>query len=190
MTDRPEKTIRPEAEPEDVAAEHGDPGEAEISVDEQAELAHREQLTAKMRGGANWFFWIAGLSIANTVILLMEGDRHFVVGLGITQLVNGVALAFAQQAPETAMIGKVVAFVITLLASAVVAAFGFGARRGMAWLFTLGMALYFLDGLLFLLFQDWMSVGFHLFALYCMFGGLRAARELNGLDRIVLAEAD
>jgi hypothetical protein len=179
------------AEPEEILTPDDGVEEDEASSEEAARLAHLAQLTAKMRNGANWFFWIAGLSIANTVILLMEGDRHFVVGLGITQLINAVALAFAQQAPETAMVGKVVAFVITLLASAVVAAFGFGARRGMTWLFIVGMGLYFLDGLLFILFQDWMSVGFHLFALWCMSGGLRASWELNALDRgVVTAQAD
>ena len=186
MTDQPDQT----EEPAEVVADHGGGEESGASAPEQALLAHREQLEAKIRSGANWFFWIAGLSVVNTLILLSEGDRHFVVGLGITQLVNAVALAFVKQAPESAMIAKAVAFVVTLLASAVVMAFGFGARRGMTWLFILGMGLYFLDGLLFILFQDWMSVGFHLFALWCMFGGLSAARELNGLDRVAVAEAD
>jgi hypothetical protein len=164
--------------------------ERELSHEETALLAHREQLEAKMRSGANWFFWIAGLSVVNTVILLMEGDRHFVVGLGITQLVNGIALAIAKQNPETATIGKAVAFVLTLLVSTVVGAFGLGARRGWAWIFILGMVLYLVDGLLFILFEDWMSVGFHLFALWGIFGGLRASRELKAMDFVAVAAAD
>src|SRR5262245_59525167 len=111
---------RAEVAPEDAGAD-----EEQSSPEEQALLAHRAQLAAKMRHGANWFLLIAGLSVANTVILLMEGNRHFVVGLGITQLVNVLALAIAKQAPEAATTGKVVALVVTLLASAVVAAFAF-----------------------------------------------------------------
>jgi hypothetical protein len=185
MSDRSD----PLAQPEEVSARSGSLDEPEHSPGEQSVLVRREQLAAKMRGGANWFFWIAGLSVANTAILLMEGDRHFVVGLGITQLVNAIALEIAKQAPETATAGKVVALVVTLLASAVVTAFAFGARRGMAWLFILGMILYFFDGLLFILFGDWLSLGFHLFALWGIFGGLRAARELNALP-LAAAEAD
>jgi hypothetical protein len=175
---------------EEVPESQGIEDQPELSHEETALIAHQEQLAAKMRNGANWFFWIAGLSVVNTVILLMEGDRHFVVGLGITQLVNGIALAIAKQNPETATIGKAVAFVITLLISAVVGAFALGARRGWGWIFILGMALYFLDGLLFILFQDWMSVGFHLFALWGIFGGMRASRELRAMDFVAVAEAD
>jgi len=177
------------AEPND-APEREELLEADDSAQEQALLAHREQLTAKMRNGGNWFFWIAGLSIVNTVILLAEGDRQYMVGLGVTQFVNGFALAMAKQAPDIGAGAKIAAFVFTLLASAVVAAFGFGARRGLTWLFALGMGLYLFDGLLLAVFQDWLSAGFHLFALACMFGGLRAARELNALDRAAVTAAD
>jgi hypothetical protein len=178
------------AGPDDVAPEHEEVLEADESAEEQALLAHRGQLTAKMKNGGNWFFWIAGLSVVNTVILLAEGDRQYMVGLGVTQFVNGFALAMAKQAPETTTAAKVAALVFTLMASAVVAAFGFGARRGLTWLFAIGMGLYLFDGLLLAAFQDWLSAGFHLFALGCMFGGLRAARELNALDRAAVAEAD
>jgi hypothetical protein len=177
------------AEPND-APEHEEVLETDDSAQEQALLAHRAQLTAKLRNGGNWFFWIAGLSIVNTVILLAEGDRQYMVGLGVTQFVNGFALAMAKQAPDTAAGAKIAAFVFTLMASAVVAAFGFGAKRALTWLFALGMGLYLFDGLLLAVFQDWLSAGFHLFALACMFGGLRAARELNTLDSAALAEAD
>ena len=177
------------AEPND-AQEHEEVLEADDSAQEQTVLAHREQLTARMRNGGNWFFWIAGLSIVNTVILLAQGDRQYMVGLGVTQFVNGFALAMVKQAPDIGAGAKIAAFVFTLMASSVVGAFAFGAKRGLTWLFALGMGLYLFDGLLLAVFQDWLSAGFHLFALACMFGGLRAARELNALDRAARAEAD
>jgi len=80
--------------------------------------------------------------------------------------------------------------VVTVMVPAVVTVFGFGARRGMSWVFVLGMSLYFLDGALCLLLGGWMSVAFHLLALFGILGGLRAARELNVLDQVVVAEAD
>src|SRR5437588_12623571 len=67
-------------------------GEHEQSPEDVAALARQQELEAHMRRGANWFFWIAGLSVVNAVISLAEGNRHFVVGLGITEIINGVAV--------------------------------------------------------------------------------------------------
>jgi hypothetical protein len=41
------------------------------------------------------------------------------------------------------------------------------------------MVLYGLDGLLFLIVQDWLSFGFHVFALFCIFGGYRSLKNLR-----------
>jgi hypothetical protein len=42
--------------------------------------------------------------------------------------------------------------------------------------------LYALDGLLFLLVQDWLSLAFHAFALFCIFGGHSALKRLRQLQ--------
>jgi hypothetical protein len=42
------------------------------------------------------------------------------------------------------------------------------------------MVLFALDGGIFLLTQDWIGVGFHIFVLYCLFRGFKACRELKG----------
>lgn len=164
--------------------------ENELSHDDAAALAHYQQLEAQLRTGANWFFWIAALSVVNSIIVLAEGDRSFVIGLGITQVVNGIAIVIGQNNPDMATVLKAAAVVVTCLAAAVVATFGFGARRRMSWVFILGMTLYAMDGLLYLLFLDFFSFGFHLFALWGIFRGLRACRELNAMDLAPLAAAD
>ncbi|MGI8656220.1 MAG: hypothetical protein ACR2LC_13505 [Pyrinomonadaceae bacterium] len=51
--------------------------------------------------GANWFFWIAALSMINSVVLLMNGQWNFLAGLGITQLIDGIAIALAKDAGNT-----------------------------------------------------------------------------------------
>ena len=43
------------------------------------------------------------------------------------------------------------------------------------------MIIYTFDGLIFLLFQDWFSLGFHGLALFFMFQGLRALGQLKTL---------
>jgi len=108
----------------------------------------------------------------------------------VTQVVNALAIVIAQNNPEIATAAKAVAVVVTCIAAAVTATFGFGARRRLTWVFILGMVLYAMDGLLYLLFLDFMSFAFHAFALWCMYGGLRACRQLNALERSTVAVAD
>jgi hypothetical protein len=160
--------------PDDVEAV-----EEQALAADAAVQAHFEQLEHRARMGANWFFWIAGLSIINTFMLLGEANRQFVIGLGITQIANGIVLEIIKQHPEAAAVAKAVAYALTFLASTFVAAFGIGARYRLSWVFIVGMTLYAIDGLLFVLFQDWLSVGFHVFALAAIYRGLSACRELK-----------
>jgi hypothetical protein len=177
----------PDEADDDLESIHED---AQPSPDVAA-LAEYEQLEAKVKSGANWFFWIAALSIVNSVAGLAEkNERSFVIGLGVTQVVNALAIVIAQNNPEIATAAKVVAVMVTCIAAAITATFGFGARRRLSWVFILGMVLYAMDGLLYLLFLDFMSFAFHAFALWCMYGGLRACRQLNAIDGPVVVPAD
>ena len=92
------------SQPEQTSDHAGEPGAQPLSPEETAALMHYGLLEKNLRNGANWFFWIAALSVVNSVILLLEGDRSFVIGLGVTQVINVAALTFAQQAPKTAAI--------------------------------------------------------------------------------------
>ena len=46
---------------------------------------HRQHIS-----GAQWFFWVAALSVVNTLIGLSDSDWSFIIGLGITQMIDGV----------------------------------------------------------------------------------------------------
>jgi hypothetical protein len=172
----PAEEIVDEAE---VVDQHGP------SAEDSAAQAHYQQLQTKLLTGANWFYWIAGLSLVNSFILLVEGNWQFFVGLGITQVVNYVALEVGKQSPDSLPICKIVAGVFTCIAAAVFATFGMGGRRRLTWVFICGMLLYALDGLLYLTVFDAIdlkSFGFHIFALVGIFGGFSACRQLNALD--------
>lgn len=180
---------------EDVHEDVEAVGESRPSSDPQAGDSHQEaadahwaQLEAKLRTGANWFYWIAGLSVINSLISLAEGDRQFIVGLGITQIVVGIAVAIAQQSPDAALIAKIVAGVFTLVAAGVFAGIGLGSGKRLSWLFVTGMALYGLDALLYLAIavigdpSGWLPFGFHLFVLTRLFSGFQACRVLNAAE--------
>lgn len=154
----------------------------EVQVDPletlRAELA---QLDARGAAGASWFFWIAALSLVNSVILLSGGDRHFVVGLGVTMIADVVAKAIAEENPDIAGTAKGIAFAFDLLVAAVVCGFGWLSRRGILPVFALGMFLYLLDGLIYVLVGEWMSVGFHAFVLFSMWSGFTAYRQMKAI---------
>jgi hypothetical protein len=136
------------------------------------------QLQNRAKSGANWFYWIAGASIVNTIIFLFDGNLNFIVGLGIVQVINGVAILIADQTGSTTA-PKVGALLVNLAISAIFLVIGYFAGKGMTWIFTVGIILYVLDGVIFLLFADWLSVGFHAFALIFIVRGLMAANKLQ-----------
>jgi len=120
-----------------------------------------------VRASARWFWWIAGLSLVNSVLAVSGADLSFVVGLGITALADAV---FAKALP-LAVLANVVAIAFYL-------AIGFFAEREKLWAFYVGLAVYVLDAAIYVLFQDWMSVAFHAFVIYVVFKGAMRLRSL------------
>ena len=130
-------------------------------------------LEKQLKGGGSWFYWISGLSLVNSAIALSGSGTRFILGLGITQIFDELAQGMRSGA------GLAVAVVLDLLAAAVFVFFGVFANKRHTWSFIVGMALYALDGLIYLIAQDWLGVGFHAFVLFCLFRGFKACRALN-----------
>jgi hypothetical protein len=129
-------------------------------------------LVSQMKSGASWFYWIAALSLINSVIALTGEEFRFIFGLGITQITDSFGA-------EAGGIGKAMLFATNLLIVGILAAFGyFGCKRHL-WAFFVGMGLYLLDAILLLFFQSWLEVAFHAFVIYCLFRGLQACRALR-----------
>ncbi|MBN2016508.1 hypothetical protein JW766_06800 [Candidatus Dojkabacteria bacterium] len=129
-------------------------------------------LQGNVNSGANWFYWIAGLSLVNSVVYIVGGGLYFVVGLGITQLVEGFLSPLGTG-------GILFSLAFDIFVAGIFALFGLFARKGKNWAFITGMVLYFFDTLLFLLVFDVFSILFHLFALFQLFMGLRANLKLK-----------
>jgi hypothetical protein len=148
-----------------------------LSPSQLADL-QKQVLARRIRNGANWFFWITGLSLVNSFIALGGGGMRFIVGLGITQITDAVA--------KEAKLGMGVPLVIDLLAAGVFILFGLQAQKRRNWAFLTGMILYALDGLLLIMFKDFLGIGFHLYALYCIYKGMKANEQLEALERGIL----
>jgi len=160
------------------------PQPAQVLMSEHALAMQRTQavlveLTSRMKRGANNFYWIAALSVINSFILEFGGDSYFVVGLGSTLFVDSIFVEIAKSFSEGAIVVKIIGLAISIVIAGIVALFGLFANRGKKWAFIVGMALYGLDTLIMLAFQEWMGLLFHALFLYGLFGGLQALSALN-----------
>ena len=48
------------------------------------------EIERSMRNGANWVYWIAGLSMVNSIVAAFGSELNFVVGVGVTQSDVGI----------------------------------------------------------------------------------------------------
>lgn len=141
-----------------------------------------QRLLTAGKQGAHWFYWVAGLSLVNSLIMLGGGQIHFVVGLGVTALTDAVAVGIAQQNAELGPVVKGIAIVFAVAVSSVVALLGWLSAKRYTVVMGIGMVLYLVDGLLILLLGSTMSAAFHAFALFWMWNGLRAYWQLAALE--------
>src|SRR5437762_9226021 len=107
-----------------------------------------------VKAGANWFLTVAALSMINSVLSMSGAHIRFIFGLGIAQFVD----ALAHQAGQS---GVALDVVINGFVAAVFVLFWNFAKKGEHWAFLVGMALYALDAIVMLYFQDILSVAFH-----------------------------
>jgi hypothetical protein len=139
-------------------------------------------LNQRARAGANNFYWIAGLSVVNSFISAFGGGINFVIGLGLTQVVDAFARVFADEAREAALLFTLVGLVLSILVAGIFAIFGVFAVKQLRWAFIAGMLLYGLDAALLLAFQDWIGFFFHLYFLWGLWNGLQALIQLQKLS--------
>lgn len=137
--------------------------------------ADTEALERTVKSGTSWFVWIAALSLVNTALALAGSDTSFVVGLAVTQLVEGIARAALADGVSAVLY---VAAGVDLLAFGALLAFAVSARQRPA-VYATGIALYALDALLCAALDLWQHVAFHAFALFFLWRGFAALRKLR-----------
>jgi hypothetical protein len=143
------------------------PDSVQPSIDPAALALAQKRLAllARFKNGVNWFYWIAGLSILNTAIYLFGGKITFVIGLAATQIVDGFFTGIVRSLPDSssgmALVVRGVGVVLDLAVAALFFLCGYlGLKQRKGWIIA-GMILYF--------------------ALFSLFGGLRALGEYQKL---------
>lgn len=140
-------------------------------------FAENYELLSRTKSGANWFYWIAGLSLVNSLIFLFGGNWSFFAGLGITQVIDAVVDQVTRGGEFSAV--KIIAFIINLVIAGVFVLCGLWANKFQTWAFIFGIILYLLDGIFLLVIGAYLPAAFHVFALYMIFKGLSAARQVT-----------
>lgn len=122
-------------------------------------------LQRRARRVAGWFYWIAGASAINLLVALTGSKWHISMGLGVMQLLL----------EQNRGLPGIVACMAGLL---LFAALGFFARKASIALFAIGITLYALDTLVFVMAGDTMGIAIHFLLLFLLYRGLRASRAL------------
>lgn len=145
------------------------------------EVARQE---LRLKRSANWFFWIAGLSIYNSLTPALSNQLKFVIGLGTTQLIDQFAQSLAARPGiELDLLIRVGFLILDFLIASLFILFGLMGHRRSRPAFLAGMALYALDGLIFIIHPDILSLCFHLLALWGLSYGLQAIAKLNAIEQ-------
>lgn len=125
----------------------------------------------EMQLGASWFYWVAILAVANSLIVWYFGIPSLFFSLGTTQYVDAHWLAAGPASQRTT------GLVMNLALAGILAAFGYLSRKGSDVAFIIGMFLYVFDAVVSLGYRDFFGFGFHMFALFFMAKGLLASRR-------------
>ncbi len=171
----------PEDNPENLSEAQAGPTETG-PVEDRSTASEMLALHMQGRKGANWFYWVAGLSLVNTAIILSGGSIYFVVGLGVTMMADGLATLISQNHPNAVLAVKGIALTFDMFVALILVGFGWLSGRRYLAAFVLGMVLYLLDGLIWVVANDWLCVAFHGYALFCMWSGFQAFRKLRVLE--------
>jgi hypothetical protein len=141
-----------------------------------AAMDPRVPIILRMRRGAGWFLTIALLSGVNSVLQIFDAKIRFIFGLGITQVVDAVAHQIGQGGTFVIVVVDGLFIVMLILCSR-------WAKTGSQGAFLGGMIAYALDGVLLLMFSMWLDAAVHAYALWMIWQGYSASRELAQMQQ-------
>ena len=130
----------------------------------------------RMRRGAGWFLTIGILSGVNSLLQIFDAKIRFIFGLGITQVIDAMGRGAGQNGTILTIAADGIFIVMLILCSR-------WAKAGSQGAFLGGMIAYALDGALLLVFRVYLDAAVHAYALYMIWQGFAAARELAQMQQ-------
>jgi hypothetical protein len=131
----------------------------------------------QFKGGASWFYWIAALSLVNSLTMKFGGSWNFVIGLGITQIIDSIGVSANEISPDIVFQACILA--MDLGFAALFTVFGLQAQKGSLDGFEVGTVFYAIDALVYLLAFDILGIILHGVALFFLLRGWNSLRRLQ-----------
>ncbi len=128
----------------------------------------------RVRSGAWWLIAIAALSALNSLVDVRNWRS---VSLGLTWAIDSLAQAAGPGV-------KIATLALSLLIAGLLAVIGLSARKQSRTAFAWGLMLYSFDGFIFVSAHEMLAVAFHTVALYFIFRGHQACRQLELLEQV------
>ncbi len=133
--------------------------------------------------GARWFYWIAGLSAANTLLYLFHGNIQFPVGLFVAQIVDVFTQDFGLIEVGLVMNAVIISLFVLI---------GYKTTQLNKVAFIVGLILYLLDLLVLVLFmvlsqsftEFIVNIVFHLLALKSIYHSMRLLQKKALLHKL------
>jgi hypothetical protein len=150
-------------------------GKDPFAPDVVTEEIEKELYFRKVRSGVRWLFWIAALSLLNSGMAAFGIGRSYAMGLGAAHLIAALGYHFG----NSAILVSLAANVSLSLAFLIVGVLAWHKRP---WLLGPAIAVYVADGVLCGLFDLWLSVALHAWALFNLVPGFIASYPARGIQ--------
>lgn len=134
-----------------------------------------------IKRSASWFYWIAVLSIINSLTVALSGKSNFAVELGITKFMGGIALATTESGTGHSV--NYIVIGISALAAGVFALCGVAGVKHALPIYVIGMVLYAMDALIYFESQSWIPVAFHVFVLINLWKTVSMTKEYQQIEQ-------
>jgi hypothetical protein len=121
---------------------------------------------ARVREGAQFFFWIVALAGINSVFAITGSHIHHFTGFGVTAMIGSLV--------QQLIVNGWMAGGFLIL--------GFCAAEGRKWAFAAGMLVYAVDGALLVAAGDYVSAAVHAGILFAIYRGFAALGESSGSE--------
>jgi hypothetical protein len=128
---------------------------------------HKAILQQAQERAGNYFFWIAGFSVVNAVLIFFKSRITSALSLGVVDIINYM------------FPGGMTAVIVTAIMVGIFAAFGVFSRKGSIVAFVIGMVLYAFDIIPLFFGSLWISIAVHAYLLYQLYRGITYSLALK-----------
>jgi len=146
---------------------------APVSEQPQTPIAVSEpSLLTRISTGPACFYWIAALTVSNSIVVISGWSLRFAIGLGITAGID-------VKARDLGAVGTVLDLLISGTVAGIFVVLGNLAGKRIRWAFLAGIALYGFDGLVCLAAGDVLGAALHAYTIFAISRGMTAQKKAS-----------